>query len=129
MTSDGKIIRVVLLLFLCESCLCIKIEKDFCLEDDVVIHRILDLSYMQCQEECGKRRHCKAINYRRSFNLCELLGTDQGSKGTSVPRKKACLFLKKSDMLDTIVSYFLFLVPVFFLLFLFICFYNNDCEI
>jgi hypothetical protein len=107
MTLAGKIARdVVLLLFVSKSCLCKVKENEFCLEDDAVIHRILDLSYVQCQEECGKRRHCKAINYRRSFNLCELLETDQGSRAANVPRKKACEFLKKTDMSDSIVSCF-----------------------
>jgi hypothetical protein len=104
MNLTGKIIRVVLLIFLCESCLCIKIENGFCLEDDAVVHRILDLSYIQCQEECGKRRHCKAINYRRSFKLCELLGTDQGSNAANVQRKQACIFLKKTEMTNATVS-------------------------
>jgi hypothetical protein len=109
MTLTAKIVRVVvLLLFVTKFCLCkAKAKnKEFCLDDDAVIHRILDLSYVQCQEECGKRRHCKAINYRRSFNLCELLETDQeqGSKADKVQRKQACIFLKKMEMSDKVVS-------------------------
>jgi hypothetical protein len=111
MSLDAKIVRaVVLLLFMSKSCLCNAKEKDFCLEEDAVIHRILDLSYVQCQEECGKRQHCKAINYRRSFNLCELLGTDQGSYAANVPRKQACIFLKKAEMSDEVVSCYLFCI-------------------
>ena len=100
----NEIITPLFIVLMCGSCLCYAEENNFCLKDESVVHRVNHVSFETCQEECRKRSHCKAFNYRRSFQLCELLGVEQGEQVSSPGDKKHCLFFRKSEMFNKTVS-------------------------
>ncbi|XP_053386423.1 uncharacterized protein LOC123538365 [Mercenaria mercenaria] len=88
----------VLLLLLYGVCESAFTKLDSCLDEDEKVHRISEISLEKCKEECGKRSHCKAVNYRRLFQLCELLRVDHGRVLVHQGSKRSCLFVKKSDI-------------------------------
>ena len=67
------------------------------------------LSFAECIKECGFRKHCLGLNYRRHAHVCELFSSsvaDELVKGN-------CIFVAASDITLVQVFYLFFFVLIF----------------
>lgn len=68
-----------------------------CVKSDHVLNTLIQVSLSQCVEECAFRSDCRAVNYFRLYNLCDLFPDDIGESFEST-KARSCVFVKKDDM-------------------------------
>lgn len=69
-----------------------------CISTEKLLNKYKDISLQQCVNECAFRKSCRAVNYFRYFQTCELLPVDSGDALHSGGKNSACVLVKKTDM-------------------------------
>ena len=53
------------------------------------LRRLTDMSLLKCVQECVKTSNCTAVNYRKNWKLCDILGE---SKNDKLEDENGCIY-------------------------------------
>lgn len=75
-------------------------QHNKCLESNNfnIIRTFARISMPDCISECKNRHECKAINYRRRTQICELISSDNGEQVPNDGRNGPCVLVVKADI-------------------------------
>jgi hypothetical protein len=78
----------------------------FCLKSDHILTTLTQVTLSQCVDECATRTYCQAVNYFKSYHICELIPDNNGVLFETTKVNRGCVLVKKTDIITTEVIFF-----------------------
>ncbi|XP_060591580.1 fibrinogen-like protein A [Ruditapes philippinarum] len=76
----------------------------FCLKSDHILSTLTQVTLSQCVDECATRTDCQAVNYFKSYHICELIPENNGVLFETTKVNRGCVLVKKDDMITTEIN-------------------------